>query len=696
MNYQQAADLYQQEPTQENLDCVVNALCDQMTLREKTRLLHGSQFTFITRIIYSYLFHGTIFYLPFLGGGCRRLGIPKIRFSDGPKGVVSGKGTCFPVPIMRGASFDTKMEARIGTAMAKEAIAAGANYFAGICINLIRNPRGGRSQESYSEDPFLLGQMGATVTRSVQNEHVIACPKHYALNSFENLRFIESSNCDDRTLREIFLYHFKKCVDAGALSMMGAYNKVNGVYCCENKVLLNDILREEWGFDGFTMSDFMWGVHDTVDALEAGLDVEMPNAKHFNYRKIKKNIKAGRLAEETVDNAVRNILSVMIRMEPNIEPQPRSIMKCKEHLDLAEESARKGMVLLKNSGNLLPLLMDERIAVVGPFADTVNVGDNGSSSVLAKDGFTAFAGLQKKFRQVNLFNGLDPQEALAAAQDVDVVVACVGCDSSDEGEFLINVGEDMDEKPKRAPGGDRDYLHLHPEHLNLLMSLKSAGKKVIAVLYTGSVILTEDLEPYTDAIIMGYYGGHRFGNALAALLSGEENFSGKLPVSIAKEEQDYPPFLDIGQKPYEIDFDYYNGYYRFEKEGIQPAYPFGFGLSYTDFTISNVSIKQNTGETVTVSAAVKNIGSRAGAEVAQVYIGSAGAKEHRPLKMLRGFARVELEPGESKEVHIQVDEADLKFYDAVQETWVLDSEYRIYVGNSSDRADPVGSVRFPE
>jgi beta-glucosidase len=386
----------------------------------------------------------------------------------------------------------------------------------------------------------------------------------------------------------------------------------------------------------------------------------------------------------------------MIRMEPNIEPQPRSIMKCKEHLDLAEESARKGMVLLKNSGNLLPLSVDEPLAVVGPFADTVNVGDNGSSSVLAKDGFTAFAGLQKKFRHVNLFNGLDPQKALAAAQDAEVVIACVGCDSSDEGEFLINVGEDMDEKPKHAPGGDRDYLHLHPEHLDLLKGLKSAGKKVIAVLFTGSVVLTEELEPYCDAIIMGYYGGYRFGKALATLLCGEENFSGKLPVSIAKAEQDYPSFLDIGQKPYEIEFDYYNGYYRFEKEGIQPAYPFGFGLSYTEFTISNVSIKQNAGEKVTVSAAVKNVGSRAGAEVVQVYVGSAGGKEHRPLKMLRGFTRVELEPDESKEVHTQVDVADLKFYDAVQKTWVLDPEYRIYVGNSSDRADLVGSVRFSE
>ena len=696
MNFPTAVDRYYKEPTSENLAQTAKDLCNQMTLREKTRLLHGSQFTFITRIFISYLFHGTIFYLPFLGSGCRRLGIPKIRFSDGPKGVVTGRGTCFPVPIMRGAAFDTEMEARIGTAMAKEAIAAGANYFAGICLNLIRNPRGGRSQESYSEDPFLLGQMGATITRSVQNEHVIACPKHYALNSFENVRFIESSNCDERTLREIFLYHFKKCVDAGALSMMGAYNKGNGTYCCENKYLLTDILREEWGFDGFTMSDFMWGVHDTVDALEAGLDVEMPNAKHFNYRKIRKNIKTGKLSIDRVDTAVKNILSVMIRMEPNIEPQPRSMMKCKEHLDLAEEAARKGMVLLKNTKNLLPLSLGERIAVVGPYADTVNVGDNGSSSVLAKDGITAYEGLCKKFQQVSLYNGLDPQKALGVAQNAEVVIACVGCDSSDEGEFLLNVGEDMDEKPKHAPGGDRDYLHLHPEHLDLLKHLKIAGKKVIVVLYTGSVILTEDIEPHSEAIIMGYYGGHRFGNALAALLCGEENFSGKLPVSIAKEEQDYSPFLDIGQKPYEIDFDYYNGYYRFEKEGIKPSYPFGFGLSYTEFLISDVKFERTRNEAVEVYAAVRNVGSRPGAEIVQVYVGSAGAVAHRPLKMLRGFTRVELEPGENKVVHVSLDVDDLKFYDETRKTWAVDPEYKIYVGNSSDRAEVVGNIRLSE
>ena len=694
MNFQQAVANYKKDSSKNNLNRLIEELCDEMTLREKTKLLHGSYISFLTRIIAGAVFHRTIFYYPFLGGGCRRLGIPPYAFSDGPKGVVTGKGTCFPVPMMRGASFDTQLEYRIGTAMAKEAAAAGANYFAGICINLVRNPRGGRSQESYSEDPFLLGQMGSMLTKSVQEEGVIACPKHYALNAIENLRFFESSNCDERTLREIYLPHFKKCIDAGALSIMGAYNKVNGTYCCENQQLLNDILREDWGFDGFTMSDFIWGVHDTAGALKAGLDAEMPTSQFFNYAKIKKSIKKGDLTEQDVNRAVKNILSVMVRQTPNLKPQPRMILRSKEHLDLAEEAATKGMVLLKNENSLLPLLKTTKIAVVGPYADTVNVGDNGSSKVLAKDGITPFAGLSRKFQNVGVYNGLDPQKALDAAAQADTVIVCIGCDAKDEGEFLINVGEKMTEKPKNAIGGDRDFLNLKPSHLELLKTLKSSGKKVIAVLYTGSVILTENFEAYSDAIIMGYYGGIHFGKALASLMCGEKNFSGKLTVSIAKQERDYPPFLEIGQKPYEIEYGYYNGYYLFEKDGIQPSYPFGFGLSYTDFEIQDAQAAKNDEGGITVTASIRNTGTRNGAEVVQVYIGSEGAAEHRPVKMLRGFKRVELAPDERRVVNVDIGVDDLKFFNMQKKIWELDPIYKVYVGNNSAEAAHVANIRF--
>ncbi len=692
MNYQQAVAGYQKDPSKENLTRLVAELCNEMTLREKTNLLHGSAASFFARILYGAVFRGSILYLPFQGGGCRRLGIPRYSFSDGPKGVVTGRGTCFPSPVMRGASFDTGLEYRIGTAMAREAVAAGANFFAGICINLIRNPRGGRSQDSHSEDPFLLGQMGSTLVKSVQAQGLIACPKHLALNSIENLRFLESSNCDGRTLREIYLHHFKKCVDAGALSIMGAYNKVNGVYCCENKPLLTDILREEWGFDGFTMSDFMWGLHSTAGALKAGLDVEMPTPRFYNHRRIKKCMEHGQCSLDDVDRSVGNILGVLIRLAPHIQPQSKKIMRCKEHLELAGEAAVKGMVLLKNESSLLPLPATANIAVVGPYADTVNLGDKGSNYVSTKGGVTPFAGLRKRFPNARLYNGLDPQKALAAAARAEAVIACIGCDSKDEGEFLINVGEKLTRKPKYAGGGDRDSLRLNPSHLELLKALKAAGRKVIAVLYTGSVILTEDLEPYTDAIIMGYYGGIAFGNALASLLCGEQNFSGKLPVSIAKQESDYPPFLEIGQKPYEIEYGYYNGYYLFDKDGIQPAYPFGFGLSYTSFEIGAVQALKNAQGGIRLTASIKNTGARRGAEVLQVYVGSAGAHDHRPVKMLRAFKRVELAPAESRTVDLDVALEDLKFYDLQKKAWSLDPVYKVYVGNNSAAAALVADI----
>jgi beta-glucosidase len=485
-----------------------------------------------------------------------------------------------------------------------------------------------------------------------------------------------------------------KNVDAGALSVMAAYNKVNGIYCCENKPLLTEILREEWGFDGFTMSDFMWGLHDTADALKAGLDAEMPIAQFYSYHRIKKCIARGLLSLEDVDRAVRNILGVLVRLTPGILPQPKSIMKCKEHLELAGEAAVKGMVLLKNENSLLPLASTTAIAVVGPYADRVNVGDKGSNHIVTKDGVTAFAGLSRKFPNASVYNGLDPQKALAVAARAEIVIACIGCDSKDEGEFLFNVGGKVTRKPKYAVGGDRDSLQLNPAQLELVKSLKKAGKKVIAVLHTGSVILTENLEAYADGIIMGYYGGIGFGNALAALVCGEANFSGKLPVSIAKQESDYPPFLEIGQKPYEIDYGYYNGYYLFEKNGSQPSYPFGFGLSYTNFDIQGIQALKNSHGGITVTASIKNIGDRSGAEVLQVYVGSGGADDHRPVKMLRGFKRVELEPGESKTVAIDIAVEDLKFYQAQKKAWLLDTVYKVYAGNSSAQAAHVADINM--
>lgn len=665
MNFDQAVKAYRSDPSKDNLEKQISALCGEMTLNEKIHMLSGHT---IGQTQVDMIKTGRNYNVRSLvAGGCKRLGVPAVAFTDGPRGVVMGNSTCFPVSMLRASTFDPELEYRFGKAIADEAIAQDANYFAGVCINLVRNPRWGRTQETYGEDPFLLGEYGATLTKAVQEEGMIACPKHFALNSIEDLRFFVNVECDDRTLHEVYLPHFKKCIDAGAQSIMGAYNKFDGDYCCASKKLLTDILRDEWGFDGFVMSDFVNGVHDAESSLKAGLDMEMMFTMHYNGFAIKKLLKNGKLQQEHIDRAVRNILRVLIRQVPQIRPRSKSVVGSVEHRLLAREIAEKGMVLLENNG-VLPLAKDARVLVTGPYADKINVGDQGSSRVWDKNIVTPFAGISKVFRNASLTEG-------------DVAVVCVGSNRKKEGEFFASASEKMKKKPKNC-GGDRDSLRLEAEEVELIRSLKAQGKKVIVVLYSGCAIIVEEWKQYADAILMNYYSGCEGGTALAGLLCGDKNFSGKLPFTVAKDEKDYPAFLGIGQKPYAITYDYYHGYTKMDKEGIEPAYPFGFGLSYTSFAVSDKAAKWGD-DTLTVTAKVKNTGDFDGAEVLQVYVGSKGAAngDDRPVKLLKGFKRVELNAGEEKTVTVTIPKEELKFW--TPDGWVLDEGYTVYVGTDS-------------
>ncbi len=668
MNYQTAVERYQSKPSKENLEEQVSAILSEMTLNEKIYMLSGHT---IGQTQADMIKTGRNYNVHALrAGGCKRLGVPPVLFTDGPRGVVMGNSTCFPVSMLRASTFDPELEYRFGKAVADEAIAQGANYYAGVCINLVRNPKWGRTQESYGEDPFLLGEYGAALTRSVQEEGMIACPKHFALNSIEDLRFFVNVSCDNRTLHEVYLPHFKKCVDAGAQSIMGAYNKFDGDYCCASERLLTDILRDEWGFDGFVMSDFVNGVHEAEGSLKAGLDMEMMFTMHYNGFSIKKLLKSGRLTQEHIDRAVKNILRVMIRQVPKIKPRDMSVVGSAEHRALALEIAEKGMVLLENNG-VLPLSKDAKLLVVGPYADEVNVGDHGSSRVYDKHIVTPFAGISGVFKNASLTDG-------------DVAVVCVGSNRKKEGEFFASANERMKKKPENS-GGDRASLRLEAEEVELIKKLKGEGKKIIVVLYSGCAIIVEEWKQYADAIIMNYYSGCEGGTALANLLCGDKNFSGKLPFTVAKDEKDYPPILGIGEKPYEIEYGYYHGYTKMDKEGVEAAYPFGYGLSYTSFAISNQAVTESD-DSFTVTAKVKNTGERDGAEVVQVYVGSKGAVngEDRPVKLLKGFRRVELKAGEEKAVTIEIPKEELRFW--TPDGWVLDKEYRFYAGADSNSA----------
>ena len=676
MNFQTAVESYHSDRTKENLNRQVDALVADMTEKEKIHMLSGrGMLTSLKNMI----FHRRQYnYEPIPAGGCKRLGIPPILFTDGPRGVVMGNSTCLPVSMCRASAFDDDLEYRVGKMIAAEAIAQGANYFAGICINLVRNPRWGRSQESYGEDPFLLGRMGAALTRAVQEEGMIACPKHYALNSIEDLRFHVNVTTDERTLHEVYLPHFKKCVEAGALSMMGAYNRYDEFYCCENQKLLTDILRNEWGFDGFVLSDFVWGIHDAEHSLRAGCDVEMMFT--WRYRKIPKLLRGGKLNMRHIDRAVKNILSVLIRTVPEIKPRDRSVVASPAHRELALEAAEKGIVLLRNEG-VLPLREASAVTVVGDYADEENVGDHGSSRVFSKNVITPYAGLKNVFGRVTLSQGTDVAQAIRASLDSDVIVICAGSNRFEEGEYLINTSYSRDEKPKNS-GGDRTSLRLSNREVVLIRAMKETGKKVVVVLFGGCAIIVEEWKESADAIIMNYYSGEQGGTALANILSGRVDPSGKLPFTIARDETDYPPFLEIGQKPYEIEYGYYHGYTLFDKEGIRPAFPFGFGLSYTTFAIDNLKAVDE-GDVIRVSVEVENSGDREGAEVVQVYAGSNGADRDRPVKLLKGYRRVVLKAGEKKNIAICVKKEDLRFYNPDTTQWVLGEAYTFYVGNSS-------------
>ncbi len=689
MDFKTACEIYRQNPVKETLGEAAEKLLAEMTLNEKIRLMRGHAMGVTIKNVFTRgrYYNGEAY----PAGGCRRLGIPPVLFTDGPRGIVMGKCTCFPVSMLRGATFDDELEYEIGQVMAREASSFGANLFAGVCINLLRNPKWGRAQETYGEDPYLLGKMGSALTRAMQENGIIACPKHYALNSIEDLRFSVDAKADERTLREVYLPHFKKCIDAGAMSIMGAYNKVNGTYACENKELLTDILREEWDFQGFTLSDFVYGIYDSARSVKAGMDVEMPYT--FRYINLKSKIKKGELTKEDIDRSVLGILKALIKTIPSQKISPKSVVLSKEHTSLSRKAAGKGTVLLKNKDNALPIDKKSKIAVVGRYADKINVGDHGSSNVYSPYTVTPYEGIKKRFGEdnVKVYNGCDTEKALKVAENCDYVVICVGSDYRQEGEFLVNLGN-VKTKPDSS-GGDRVSLDIPREDEALIKALSKTDKKLVVNVMGGSAYVITEWEELADSILFSFYSGLEGGNALADILSGDVTPGGKLPFTIANKESDYPSFLRIEDKTREIDYGYYHGYTLFDKKNIAPRFPFGFGLSYTEFSVCNFSLEQN-GNEIIVSADVKNRGKYDGDEVIQVYASSENKDTDRPVKLLKGFKRVTVKAGETVRVKVVTETEDLKFYNEATKTMELDESYVIYAGNNSRDVSEVGRVSF--
>lgn len=688
-DFKTAVKLYKENPTKDVLNEVSEKLLSEMTLKEKIKMMQGHAMGVTIKNVFTRgrYYNGEAY----PAGSCKRLGIPPVLFTDGPRGIVMGKCTCFPVSMLRGATFDDELEYEIGQVMAKEASAFGANLYAGVCINLLRNPRWGRAQETYGEDPFLLGKMGVALTKAMQENGIIACPKHYALNSIEDLRFSVDGKADERTLHEVYLPHFKKCVDAGAMSIMGAYNKVNGTYACENKELLTDILRDKWGFEGFALSDFVYGIYDAARSVKAGMDVEMPYT--FRYAFLNSKLKKGELCEADIDLCALRVLKALIKTLPEYKEQPKSVVLAKEHTELSRRVAGKGTVLIKNDNKTLPVANGKKIAVVGRYADKKNVGDHGSSNVYSPYTITAYQGIKNRFGadNVSVYNGCDTEKAIEAVKGCDYIIACVGSDYKQEGEFLVNLGN-IKQKPV-GKGGDRVDLRVPAEDVALIKALAKTGKKLIVNVMGGSAYVIKEWTDSADAILFSFYSGLEGGNALADVISGDVNPGGKLPFTIANNAEDYPSFLRIEDESREIDYGYYHGYTLFDKKGIEPQYPFGYGLSYTDFEIANEKVSQNE-NAVEVSADIKNIGAVDGDEVLQIYVASENADKDRPVKLLKGFKRVSVKAGESESARVEIDLEDIKFYNAETGDWELDESYIILAGTSCKNAKPIGRVEF--
>lgn len=689
-------------------------LLKKMTLKEKVWMLNGNWDMLTNQLQHKNAYNPT----PIATNGVKRLGVSPVKFSDGPRGVVMGKSTCFPVSMARGASFDRALEKCIGDAIGKETRAQGANYFGGVCVNLLRHPAWGRAQETYGEDPFHVGEMGKSLAEAVQEHNVIACVKHYALNNIENSRFFVNVKVDERALHEVYLAHFKKIVQGGSASVMGAYNLFEGEQACESRKLLTEILRDDWDFEGFTISDFIFGVRDGKKAIEAGLDIEMPMPIQYN-KNLLKAVEEGKVAESVIDQAVLRVLRTLLVFENTPDPvqYTKSLVACADHVALAREAAEKSMVLLKNEAQALPFDKNvQRILVLGKLAVQENTGDHGSSRVYPPYVITPLEGLRRYFGpNVEILHRDETQaeEARALAGTVDCVIILAGNDYNDEGEFVSpggmdemlamittgyqNMGQGLkavaiktmsktvtssfQSKDGSFPGGDRQSLSLKAEQRKLIEAVAGINPKTAVCLVCGSMILVEDWAKNIPALLYSWYAGMEGGTALARILFGDANPSGKLPFSIPSSV-DHLPYFSSSDK--EITYDLYHGYTLLEKNYHRPAYPFGFGLSYTTFAYNDLRTLQK-GPNLEVTVKVSNTGPRDGEEIVQVYIGMENSRIERQKKLLKGFEKVTLHAGETVQVKISVPVEELRTYDPKSKKWILEpGTYTVMAGPSSE------------
>lgn len=639
-------------------------LLKELTLEEKCALLSGAE-TFKTR-------------------GMPQHGIPQIWLSDGPHGLRKQAGesdhlglnpsvpaTCFPTASAVANSWDTALGEEIGAALGEEAAAQEVSVLLGPGLNMKRNPLCGRSFEYFSEDPYLAGKLAAGYIRGIQSKGVAACPKHFAVNSQETRRMASDSIVDERTLREIYLTGFEIAVKEGhPRSIMSSYNLVNGTYANENKHLLMEILRGEWGFDGAVITDW-GGSNDHALGVKNGSTLEMPVPGGDSVRELLAAVENGKISESDIDARLSELLPLVFDTKAALDAAPREFDAAAHHA-LARRAAEESLVLLKNEGSLLPLAAGTKVAVIGDFAKNPRYQGAGSSMVNSTqvdvlldkliDSELNVIGYQQGFDRHGKPDAALQKSACELATQADTVILCMGLDEIAESEGL-----------------DRSNLRLAQNQVDLLQAVAAVNPKIVVVLYSGSVVETPWLDN-CQALLYAALGGQAGAGAVADALAGKVNPCGKLAETWPLTYADIPSAADFATRRKTVEYreGLYIGYRYFTTAEKAVRFPFGYGMSYTTFAYSDMAADEQG-----VSLTVTNTGSVAGTEIVQLYIAKKNSELFRPTKELKGFARVTLAPGEKQRITIMLDDKAFRFWNVKANRWEIEGgEYELLVGAS--------------
>ena len=639
-------------------------LLKELTLEEKCALLSGAE-TFKTR-------------------GMPQHGIPQIWLSDGPHGLRKQAGesdhlglnpsvpaTCFPTASAVANSWDAALGEEIGAALGEEAAAQEVSVVLGPGLNMKRNPLCGRSFEYFSEDPYLAGKLAAGYIRGIQSKGVAACPKHFAVNSQETRRMASDSIVDERTLREIYLTGFEIAVKEGhPRSIMSSYNLVNGTYANENKHLLMEILRGEWGFDGAVITDW-GGSNDHALGVKNGSTLEMPAPGGDSVRELLTAVESGKISESDIDARLSELLPLVFDTKAALDAAPREFDAAAHHA-LARRAAEESLVLLKNEGSLLPLAAGSKVAVIGDFAKNPRYQGAGSSMVNSTqvdvlldkliDSELNVIGYQQGFDRHGKPDAALQKSACELATQADTVILCMGLDEIAESEGL-----------------DRSNLRLAQNQVDLLQAVAAVNPKIVVVLYSGSVVETPWLDN-CQALLYAALGGQAGAGAVADALTGKVNPCGKLAETWPLAYADVPSAADFATRRKTVEYreGLYIGYRYFTTAEKAVRFPFGYGMSYTMFAYSDMVADEQG-----VSLTVTNTGSVAGTEIVQLYVAKKNSELFRPAKELKGFARVTLAPGEKQRITIMLDDKAFRFWNVKANRWEIEGgEYELLVGAS--------------